>query len=245
MYKPHPAFKAPDDRNAKIWHYMDITKFLSLIMTRKLFFGRLDRTSDPLDGSVAKLNVRQRDQVYRNASKGEIESMARFREQMRKHMVIHCWHLNQVESAAMWKLYLKSDEGVAIQSTFARLCDSFNGLEEYDVHVGMIEYIDFDSELVPEDDAFRPAVYKRKSFAYEHEVRAVIAKFPEGDADGRQPSPFKAGLAVPVDMNRLIEKVYVSPSSELWIADLIRTLVDKFETNLPVVHSTLDDDPVF
>ena len=246
MYKPHRAFNAPADPKAKIWHYMDITKFLSLIMTRQLFFGRLDRTSDPLDGSVAKMNLRQRDQLYKDLPASEIESAVRFRAQLRKHMVIHCWHLNEVESAAMWKLYLKSDEGVAIQSTFTRLCDSFRDVKEHDVHVGSIRYIDFDREFMPEDDVFSPVVHKRKSFAYEQEVRAVIAKLPATQTDDdRQAPPFKTGLAVPVDITRLIEKVYVSPSSQRWVADLIRTLVQKFEANVPVVHSALGDDPVF
>jgi hypothetical protein len=36
--------------------------------------------------------------------------------------------LGEQESAAMWKLYLKSDEGVAIRSTVDRFVHSFDGI---------------------------------------------------------------------------------------------------------------------
>ena len=34
---------------------------------------------------------------------------------------VNCWHINEHESAAMWDLYLKSNEGIAIQSTYQKL----------------------------------------------------------------------------------------------------------------------------
>lgn len=39
-------------------------------------------------------------------------------------MYISCWHMNEYESAAMWKLYAKSSDAIAIQTTFQKLCES-------------------------------------------------------------------------------------------------------------------------
>lgn len=42
-------------------------------------------------------------------------------EKDKKRVFVNCWHLNEYESAAMWDLYLKNEEGVAIQTTFNRI----------------------------------------------------------------------------------------------------------------------------
>ena len=50
-------------------------------------------------------------------------------------MAINCWHMNDFESEAMWKLYLKSNEGIAIQSTYQRLIDSLSNTD-LSIHIG-------------------------------------------------------------------------------------------------------------
>jgi hypothetical protein len=79
--------------------------------------------------------------------------------------------MSDYESAAMWKLYLR-DHGVAIQTTFQALTASL--ASEEDGYVGLVKYIDFQTALIPENNAFWPFVHKRRSFDFEHEVRAVI-----------------------------------------------------------------------
>jgi len=44
---------------------------------------------------------------------------------MRRYVFVNPWHKNEFESAAMWKLYLKSEEGVAIRTTVERLKHAF------------------------------------------------------------------------------------------------------------------------
>jgi len=44
--------------------------------------------------------------------------IAELHKKLRKSFVVNCWHTNNKgESDAMWRLYLKTNEGVAIQST--------------------------------------------------------------------------------------------------------------------------------
>ena len=43
MYAEHPSFHLPTNPSAKIWRYMDFTKFVSLLETNALYFPRIDQ----------------------------------------------------------------------------------------------------------------------------------------------------------------------------------------------------------
>ena len=43
--------------NAKIWRYMDFPKFIQLITTSRLFFVRLDKLTDQLEGTLTPNNL--------------------------------------------------------------------------------------------------------------------------------------------------------------------------------------------
>lgn len=77
---------------------------------------------------------------------------------------MNCWHISDYESDAMWKLYLKGEEGIAIQSTYKQLSDSFNNYHENDVFIGVITYIDHEKDVIPWNNAYAPFVRKNKSF---------------------------------------------------------------------------------
>jgi hypothetical protein len=86
---------------------------------------------------------------------------------------LNSWHINEYESAAMWKLYLESDEGIAIQSTLGRLNKSLKDTKET-IFIGKIKYIDYEKESIPESNQYYPFLYKRKSFEYEKELRLFL-----------------------------------------------------------------------
>ena len=128
-YEPHPDFKQPDDENAAIWRYLDFTKFVSLLDRRELFFSTVDglSKSDPFEGSLPFPNVVSRSLIMRKVAEypkveySEVKEQATltregFGKRLRSCVGVNCWHINQYESVAMWKLYLKSDEGIAITS---------------------------------------------------------------------------------------------------------------------------------
>jgi hypothetical protein len=146
----------------------------------------------------------------------------------------------------MWKLYLKSEEGIAIQSSFKRLISCFDHYTENDVYVGKMKYIDYEKDKIPLSNIFYPVVHKRKSFQHEKELRAAIIKFPlrEGTLDLNF-EVFDAGLYVPVDLDCLIEKIYVSPVAEEWFKDLVESVMHKYALNKKVAKSSLTSDPVY
>jgi hypothetical protein len=178
--------------------------------------------------------------------------------------------MNDVESAAMWNLYLRAEEGIAVRSNFGRLCDSF-APETRPVFAGGVTYVDYDSAVIPEGNIFWPFAHKQRSFEHEREVRAVIAEpqyYPnlrarltpalraraleaagiedaeDLDLDEVLPLP-PPGLYVPVDLATLIESVYIAPYAATWFAELVRSVMQRFGRGEPVHQSALDSDPTF
>lgn len=251
MYEEHSLFEKPTDENAKIWRYLDFTKFVSLLDRQALFFARADMLSDPFEGSYSKANVVLRPNVYKGLAKESLAKMldglSTFSKEIRRFTLINCWHISEYESAAMWRLYLKTDEGVAIRSTFRRLADSFRDCVEHTVHIGKVKYIDYETDWLPEGNTFYPFLHKRRSFEHERELRAVIQKLPVAEGRGVDWTKelFDAGVYVPIDLGVLIESVSVSPTALTWFHELVESTTMKYGLKKEVVQSQLGQDPVY
>jgi len=219
MYKEHRVFEKPGDENATIWRYVDFTKFVSLLDKKTLFFARADRLGDPFEGSYSKANVKLRPEVNKDKiPPNALKELGLFRKQIIRFTVINCWHLNEYQSAAMWTLCLKSNEGVAIRSSFNRLKSCFKD-ENHDIHIGRVKYIDYEKDWMPEKNSFYPFIHKRKIFEHEQELRAIIQKLSHsknGEINLSKPQ-FDDGIYVPVDLDVLVDKIYVAPTSPQWL----------------------------
>ena len=251
MYEAHPTFLQPEDDNVKVWRYMDFTKLVSLIGSRCLFFTRADKFDDPFEGSWPRINVLARQHVPddvpaggREAFSKAMANMGEINRRWPKYNAINCWHMNEHESAAMWKLYLKSDEGIAVQSTYNKLRASITDDEK--VFLGVVKYIDYETEWIDGGNLLTPFVHKRKSFEHEREVRAVVTKWPIGDKgmDFTQET-IGHGLKIKIDVEGLVERIYIAPSAPGWFADLVSSLIQRYGYNFDVEHSKLNEQPVF
>jgi hypothetical protein len=255
----HPVFVPPARADARIWRYSDLGKFLSVFDRAALFFPRLDKLEDPFEGSYTKSilafqnvkfndlpdEVRQQvgsEEAFQAIAGNQTQSRT-FAKAQREITFVNSWHCNQHESAAMWSQYLRTQEGIAIQSTYERLCKSLEGYEEFCVHVGMMNYIDYESEAIPFGNIMYPTIYKRKSFEHEKELRALIWTAQNGKNVFGPENKFKdvPGLYVPVDIPTLVERVYVAPTAPAWIPDLIASLLKRFGREISVVQSSLAD----
>lgn len=272
VFKRHRVFKGPEDENAKIWRYIDFTKYVSLLDTKSLYFARVDRLDDKFEGSVPnsfypstspetielmkeyfpdsyQSYIKESGNELKQNKKASTINMAR-----RRWTFVNCWHMNEVESAAMWKLYLKSNEGVAVQTTYKFLCESFCK-SEYDEWIGLVKYIDYSKDKMPSDNSNYRFVYKRKSYDYEKELRAVIRKYPISEKDLKSGSisleklaevgVYPEGQQIPVDLETLVQRVYVSPYAEEWFASLVLSITEKYKLEKNVTKSSLSDDPVY
>ncbi len=258
----HPIFQAPNDINICIWKYMDFSKYVSLLDQSSLFFARADILDDPYEGAISQANIKLRPIIYGNQVADNIfKILSNINYSGRKWTYINCWHMNNSESAAMWKLYSQTNEAVAIKTTYHNL---FNNLTE-GIFVGIVHYIDYEKDWIPEGSNLFNYVHKRKSFHYENELRALIHEMPIGDKVYRlgidnpllnSPSETKVtinykrdnpetGRLVQVDLNTLISKVYVAPTSPDWYFNLVKNISLKYGLNVPIVRSLLDNAPIF
>ena len=262
MFKEHKDFETPEDER-KIWRYMDFIKFVDIISRKKLFFSTVDRLGDPFEGSYPKAYI-----DYFNANLDKIfipetwklfnrkqapKGFSRARKSRRKYVAVSCWNMQEEESAALWKLYCSTFNGIAIQSTINRLKNSLKD-ERRDIYIGKVKYIDHYSQPPSDslsDDFFpNPFIYKGKSFAFENEVRAVT-KLPElkmiDDIHAKPISGHK-GYDVTIDPNLLIEKVYLSPMigvDSKWQKKVVQSLLVSYRLKKKVFLSDLNKTPIY
>jgi hypothetical protein len=159
MFSTHPVFTQPVGENISVWRYMDLAKFIWMIQNKALFFSRSDLLGDPYEGHYTKLIASQEDAYIATLQSNTVfsassvsESLARevFRartiqlpKQLKEKYFVSCWHMNEEESAAMWKLYTTQNESICIRSRYKTLAD----LLPPESLLGCIKYIDYRNEL--------------------------------------------------------------------------------------------------
>ena len=116
-----------------------------------------------------------------------------------------------------------------------------------DIEIGIVQYVDYEKEWVPEHEHLLPFLYKRKSFHHEQEIRALknvgdINTFNGKRLNGEPPDN---GISVMVDLEKLIECIYVSPKAPTWFYKLVKKTVNKYKLNKPVKQSSLMADPFY
>ena len=235
----HMCFKAPMNENVKVWRYMDLAKFLSLISEKSLYFCRIDQLDDPYEGAISNANISLRPVVYKDVDSIELsKKLTSINLQMRNNTYVNCWHMNNYESEAMWKIFGKIDEAIAIQSTYKELKENLSN----EVYIGMIKYIDYEEDWLPENNLLHTCMHKRKAFEHEKEVRALINNI---DNVVKGTVATNNGILIPINLENVIKNIYISPTAQIWFAELVKGIIQKYEIKIPVITSNLAKAPVF
>jgi hypothetical protein len=237
VYVAHPICVTPDP-DTVIWRYLDLPKFISLLEKQALFFSTIGhlRQSDKHEGTYNQATIdaaSQKQFSIHDIGSGLLRSFGKF-------VAVNCWHINPIESVAMWDVYLRSGEGIAIKSTFQRLVDSFAVSQKPEIMIGKVHYLS-DTDLIPEPEAkginvLNSYLWKRMSFQFEQELRAVVLGSPE---DFHK----HIGIYVPVNLNLLVEEIVISPKTARWIGELIRDVASKYGIQEKVTTSILSRSP--
>ena len=230
MYINNPNIKLPKDPNTIIWKYLDLSKFLDLLMSEKLFMSRSDKFEDQYEGTFSE-------PTFEEIKKLSIDNpdFLNYYKTHREKVAISSWHINEYESFAMWQIFTQNSEGLAIQSTIGRLQESLVLETNFKQYIGEVNYIDYKKEHIPFDDMFFPFLFKRKSFQYEGEVRLIT---DIGDSNIK----INEGLKINVNINQLIEKIYIHPKSENWYKNLVIQLVKQLGFDFKIEKSDLESD---
>jgi hypothetical protein len=187
MHTQHPTFRLPPNVDGKIWQYMELAEFVSMLHRKALFFVKANKLRDPYEGIMPQFNnlVRPTEYSKENQKTQNNEQSSRHIQKLpqitiqqfqlyRELVLINPWHYNEYESAAMWNLYSHENAGIAIQSTTRKLSECFKENKEDIIWIGKVQYLDFPKDWTTEwNNLFQAFVTKRKSFEYENEIRAV------------------------------------------------------------------------
>ncbi len=255
MYSVHPAFTVPEP-SAKLWRYFDLGRFLSFIDRREMYFASLTlmKDYDPWEGYWPDYDFRQ---LFPHAE--DAEKALRLSEQMARVTFVNSWHVNEHESEAMWRSY---GEHLAVQTTFQQLTEGF---PKNEIYAGLVRYIDPDTETLHHPDqvsVYALAMTKRHSFEHERELRVLLPEYvqepayrklavetassPDVAQDART-NDFEysgKGVYVPIDIEKLISVVYVSPRLPEWYVGLLERLLMKYDLgHIPVKQSQLSRKP--
>jgi hypothetical protein len=151
------------------------------------------------------------------------------------------------------------------------IIEAFAHAKEH-IFVGMVKYLDWNKE--PVDNSFVLPFSKRASFASEQELRiaywdqnvqekvnALCQKLSRhtmdhlyrriaGSIDWNliedevSKVPYIPGLYVPVDIEKLVNEIYVSPTSPDWFLEVVSAVCDKFSLKRAPVRSDLLSSPI-
>jgi len=192
----------------KVWRYMSCARFVWLLQQRKLWLSRADYLGDPWEIALAG------DQLARVILGAPISHLGepprepvetrseRIVKSWRRMTFINCWSAQEHESHALWRIYCPTSEGVAIQTTLARLQGSVSDLPVYQVTYQIPGITPHTPNL--EDLATK----KRPMFAYEHEVRILHL------IDPNHAEPVPVGFGLPWNPEKHVESIHVHPDSD-------------------------------
>lgn len=172
------------DDTATLWRYMDLSKFLDLILHKKLVFPRYDKFEDTFEGYAANFieltrkglhSINEFDEGTINFVTGILtDAVAVYNY----YAYVSCWHLNEFESAGMWKLYCNSPESLVIKTKAHLLKKSLNPDENHNIIFSQVTY---DSKLndihlkdISNVQPHSALLMKRESFDHEKEYRLLL-----------------------------------------------------------------------
>lgn len=243
----HPSFTDPADTGVPIWRYMDFTKLVSMLENEGLYLSRADLLGDPFEGSIPKATNTWFTDVHKSMGISDkkitdLKKKDTSHRQATAHAVyVNCWHMNDRESAAMWRLYAKSNEAIAVRSTYQKLCSLLP--DEPTMYCTRVRYIDYGVDFIDPGNMFNPFVHKRRSFEHEREVRVVCAKLVStiDGTWGNNPS----GLWARVKLGELVDELLIAPDAPEWLHTLVEQVVHRYDFSFPVKQSSLAKSPIF
>ena len=236
-----------DSEDDKIWRYMSIEKFLYLIMNRKLYMSQAAAFNDPYEGVVSD-SIRYSEKSGKSEQEQEaIRDQYNKLQKKAKKCYVSCWHINKNENVAMWKLYADEKSGVAIQSKIGNLIKSMPCNDEKksksskssksSMYLGKVKYMNFNYEQGHDynGDDFEISeivdvlFYKRFEFGGENELR-LVKEYDSKTGNN--------GYEVDVNLEAVIEKIYVSPTAPEYYKNIVKGILEKYDYEFEVLQSS-------
>ena len=220
MFTSHRDFYTPED-SAIVWHYFSLPKFIGLLESSELFFSRQDQFDDTREGRLSELDK----QFLSKYPAGMVEHMESDKVGC---YYANCWTLSESDEYVLWNTYASLFDGIAVKSTVGRIKEALDSKDERSVYIAKVQYYD---EITGSTfnasggiiNLLSLAFSKRKYFNAEKELRLL---FHDNDARLDDNSP--RSVSFHVDLNKLIDSLYVAPKSYPWFKDAIAHMIELY-----------------
>lgn len=237
--------------NTSIWRYMSFEKFLDVATNSHLFFANATSFTDGYEIQLPKANVEAaRRKLVKDGLTGrdleeELGSFQYNNSSMKGLTLLNCWTIEKHENFALWKIYLGGAKaGVAIRSTVSRVRKAIElGRDSYseEFFVGRVKYRSY----IPLDELSRFALITTKNeyYKYENELRFFILHYPRSEGGVVPPYRMHIGRHVRIDIDALVEQIYLSPFVGAWFEPMLRKILKQFTPHLEerIVTSSISD----
>jgi len=235
MYEPLPESLneyIPNDKDI-IWKYMSLDNFIYLLEYNCLYLPRADSNPIYFEGHFFKSDIYYLTNAYRKD--GGFEKPIDAAKEVFKHLekyksctYLDCWHKNSDENFAMWKIYGKTDNSIAIKTSVKKLKNIYNNKEKSDCYLAEVLYYNFDdyniSKLTNID--LLPFIRKPDFFYYEEEIRGIIqwGGMPGVEYPLFETIPFTK-RSEHFELSDFVDEIVICPYSSDWLLKLIEKLL--------------------
>jgi hypothetical protein len=158
-------------------------------------------------------------------------------KQLKQKYFVSCWQMNEEESPAMWKLYTSQNESICIRSKYKTLA---NLLPEESL-LGCVGYINYHRDSFDPRRCGATLSTNENRLSTEREIRAAIYRgeaCPFESVDGK-------GLVVPINVAELIEEIFVSPTAQSPLSEVVTGLAEKYGLSARVLESRVNEEPAW
>jgi hypothetical protein len=223
-----------------IWRYLSLDKYLDLLVTKSIKFTQVAIAADRLETSLMLNRLK-----HHGALVGKeyiLEGAIHHIDRIKKSHYISCWAGKEHECRSLWFAYLgESRIGVALKTTVGQVLDNIVW-NDYGYDYREVVYRnDFDN---PEELQINTTLLNAKAPAYisEAEIRFCVNEplmhSPEGELSPSNP-PIQVDpdtlpnvLTFDLDLELLINEIWLSPYCQDWQINMIRDITNKLAPEL-------------
>lgn len=166
------------------------------------------------------------------------EQFEYIQKQHREWINAVCWHANDFESMAMWKIYGENDNAVCIITDVSKLQMSITAPQGVSLNLVKIKYINHREDEITEFNPLTPFMHKSKPYSFEKEYR-LLAYRPNSKILEQRPIN-DTGILLDVNIGTLIKEIRVSQKSPEWFYKMVERFSKKYiSENISVSRSTM------
>lgn len=234
-FETHPHISTPSD-DTVLWRYMTFDRLEQLLQTQQLWFARLDQFDDPLEGTLTDGEIWFDPPADANSLELRDATADPLAHMMRHTAYIQCWRMG-AESMAMWDLYGKTPDSVAVTTTVGRLRHQLSR-DARSVYMAEVEYADWGARHVLRG-SFDLILRKIKGYEHESEMRLIYWNVAGIVPDGVYRSDLiPKGLTFSFDPTEMLDAIWIGPRGGARTQSKVEALLARHALDVPIRRSS-------